>query len=223
MAKKLDAYRGKLSSAQIADGMNAAVANARLLLEDAKILLERKRYPTATSLAILAIEEDGKTALLRYLALSTTEADIRDAWKSYRSHTQKNIAWILPELAKRGARKLDDLYALVDNESDHPYLLDHLKQLGFYTDYLGEAHWSVPVEVIDESLARGIVATAEVLVNARTSRYTTKEIELWIENLGPVWKKDMPSMKQGIVKFYAAMQAHDLEPEGPNEMESFVI
>lgn len=222
MAKKLDAYRGKLSSAQIADGMNAAVANARLLLEDAKILLERKRYPTATSLAILAIEEDGKTALLRYLALSTTETEIRDAWKSYRSHTQKNIAWILPELAKRGARKLDDLYALVDNESDHPYLLDHIKQIGFYTDCLGEAHWSVPIEVIDESLARGIVATAEVLVNARTSKYTTKEIDLWIENLGPVWKKDMPSMKQGIVKFYAAMQAHGLESQGPNEMESFV-
>lgn len=223
MAKKLDAYRGKLSSAQIADGMNAAVANARLLLEDAKTLLERKRYPTATSLAILAIEEDGKTALLRYLALSTTEDGIRDAWKSYRSHTQKNIAWILPELAKRGARKLDDLYALVDKESDHPYLLDHVKQLGFYTDCLGEAHWSVPVEAIDESLARGIVATAETLVNARTSKYTTKEIDLWIENLGPVWKKDMPSMKQGIVKFYAAMQAHGLEPEGPNKMESFVI
>ena len=66
MAKKLDGYRGKLSSAQIADGMNAAVANARLLLEDAKFLLERMRYPTATSLAILAIEEDGKTALFRY-------------------------------------------------------------------------------------------------------------------------------------------------------------
>lgn len=222
MAKKLDAYRGQLSSAQIADGMNAAVANARLLLEDAKILLARKRYPTATSLVILAIEEDGKTALLRYLALSTTEADIRHAWKSYRSHTQKNIAWILPELAKHGARKLDDLYALVDKESDHPYLLDHIKQLGFYTDCLGETHWSVPVEVIDENLARGIVATAEILVNARTSRYTTKEIDLWIENLGPVWKIDMPSMKQGIVKFYAAMQTHGLEPCGPNEMESFV-
>lgn len=223
MAKKLDAYRGKLFPAQIADGMNAAVANARLLLDDAKMLLERKRYPTATSLAILAIEEDGKTALLRYLALSTTEDDIRDAWKSYRSHTKKNIAWILPELARRGARKLDDLYVLVDNESDHPYLLDHIKQLGLYTDCLGKAHWSVPVDVIDESLARVIVTTAEVLVSSRASTYTAKEIELWIENVGPVWKKDILSMKRGVVKFYAAMQAHGLKPEGPNEMESFVI
>ena len=222
MAKKLDDYRGKLSSAQIADGMNAAVANARLLLEDAKFLLERMRYPTATSLAILAIEEDGKTALLRYLALSTTEAELLAAWKSYRSHTKKNLAWIMPELIKSGARTLDDLYVLVDKESEHPYLLDRVKQLGFYTDYLGDARLSIPVEIVDESLARRIVTTADVLVNARTSAYTTKEVDLWIENLGPAWGQDMPSIKEGIVRFYEAMQAHGLEPAGPNEMELFV-
>jgi AbiV family abortive infection protein len=221
-AKKLDAYRGPLSPAQIAEGMNAAVRNARRLLDDAKLLIENKRFPTATAIAILAIEEDGKTSLLRYLALSTSDDDVADAWKSYRSHTKKNFAWILPQLAKQGARKLEDLLPLVNKDSDHPFILDQVKQLGFYTDCLGKAHWSIPADVIDESLAKAIVSTAELLVNARSKEYGAKEIELWIEHVGPVWKKGMPWMKKAIVNWYAAMQAHGLEPEGENEMAGFV-
>lgn len=221
-SKKLDVYRGPLSPTQIAAGMNAAAQNARRLVEDSKLLLEHKRFPTATSVAILAIEEDGKTTLLRYLALSKSDADIADAWNSYRSHTKKNIAWILPQLAQQGARKLEDLLPLVDKASDHPFVLDQVKQLGFYTDCLGKAHWSLPVEVVNEDLANGIVSIAKLLVNARSNEYTPKEIELWIEHVGPVWKKGMPWMKQAIVTWYAAMQTHGLAPDGENKMEVFV-
>ena len=42
---------------------------------------------------------------------------------------------------------------LVSGDSDHPYVLDQLKQIAFYTDCLGDAHWSIPDEVIDESPA----------------------------------------------------------------------
>jgi AbiV family abortive infection protein len=221
-SKKLDTYRGKLSPAQIAEGMNAAVQNARLLMGDAKLLLEHKRFPTAMSLAILAIEEDGKTALLRYLAISSSDEEVKDAWKSYRSHTQKNIAWILPDLARRGARKIEDMLALVDKNSDHPPMLDQAKQLGFYTDCLGDAHWSIPAEVVSEELAKAIVETADVLVSARKTQYTTKEVELWIQHMGPALRKGMPGAKQALVDWYVAMQAHGLEPEGENKMEPFV-
>ena len=42
---------------------------------------------------------------------------------------------------------------LFDETSDHPFVLDNLKQLGFYTDCLGKATWALPWKVIDEDLA----------------------------------------------------------------------
>ena len=59
--KSLDQYKGRLLPEQIAEGMNAAVRNATSLVDDANLLLERKRFPSAVALAILAIEEAGKT------------------------------------------------------------------------------------------------------------------------------------------------------------------
>ncbi len=56
-SKVMPLYKGRLSAGQIAAGMNAARKNAKRLLEDAKLLLEAKRFPTACSLAILSIEE----------------------------------------------------------------------------------------------------------------------------------------------------------------------
>ena len=53
--KKLDAYRGKLNAAQIAVGMNAAIENAQRLAADAETLLKSGSFPSAASLAALAI------------------------------------------------------------------------------------------------------------------------------------------------------------------------
>ncbi len=47
--RKLDSYKGKLTPQQIADGMNAALENAKRLVEDAKTLLNAGRFPTAAS------------------------------------------------------------------------------------------------------------------------------------------------------------------------------
>jgi AbiV family abortive infection protein len=220
MKTKLDAYRGRLSAAQVADGMTAAERNARRLLEDAQSLLAAGRFPTAASLAILSIEEAGKVTILRSLAVSTSDADLVEAWRSYRAHTKKNVAWILPELAASGARRLDDLRPLFDQNSDHPFVLDQLKQLGFYTDCLGKAHWTIPEEVIDQKLAEMLVSTARILAQNRP--HPVREIELWIEHIGPVWKRDAAWMKQALINWHAAMQESGLAPEGPNEMERFI-
>lgn len=220
MKKKLDAYRGRLSAAQIADGMNAAERNARRLVEDAETLLLAGRFPTAASLAILSLEEAGKVTILRGLALSSSDSDLVEAWGNYRSHTQKNVAWILPELVVSGARRLDDLRPLFDKTSDHPFVLDQLKQLGFYTDCLGKGHWAIPEEVLDEKLAGMLVSTARIFAHNRT--HSVREIELWIEHVGPVWKRNVAWMKQALINWHAAMQEAGLAPEGPNEMEQFI-
>jgi AbiV family abortive infection protein len=221
MKRKLDAYKGLLAPQAIADGINAANANAGRLATDAKRLLEAGSFPTAASLAILAIEEAGKVSILRQLALCKSDEDAVDAWKQYRSHTQKNYAWILPNLAAKGARKLEDLRPLFDEQSDHPYVLDMLKQLGFYTDCLGQtANWAQPSDVITKELAEFLVQTAGIL--ARDKRCSVREIELWIEHVGPVWKQNMGWMQQAVINWYAAMQAEGLAADGKNEMERFI-
>lgn len=221
MAKnKLDQYRGSLTPAQIAEGMNAAQQNATRLIEDAKLLLDSGRYPTALSLSILAIEEVGKNAVLRSLALARSREDISQAWKEYRSHTKKNATWILPELVAAGARKLGDFRPMFDDSSDHPYLLDQLKQIGLYTDCLGKAHWSQPQKVIEESLTRTMVQTAELL--ARDRETTPREIELWVKHMKPVWKDNLGWMQQALVSWHREMREEGLIYGDDEDMERFI-
>jgi AbiV family abortive infection protein len=219
--RRLDAYRGKLSAAEIAAGMNAAAENARRLAEDAATLVGFGRFPTAAALAILSIEEAGKISILRELALARSGEELATAWKGYRSHTRKNVAWLLPQLVAKGARKLEDLRPLFDKTSDHPFLLDQLKQLGFYSDCLGHAHWAIPSDSIDEKLAQTLVQTAQILAH-HEGEYTEREVELWIEHMAPVWKKNRGLMEKALVSWHAAMQREGLALDGPNEMEQFV-
>lgn len=218
-ADLLAPYRGSLTVEQIAAGMNAATANAKRLAQDARLLLDNQRWPTAASVAALSIEESGKVVILRRF-LMTTADQIKAHWKEYRSHTKKNINWILPDLVAKGARRLEDFRPIVDSASDHPEVLDATKQLGFYTDCLGNAHWSLPVNVIDERLAQSLVTAAEVLSPER--EVSVRELQLWSEHLGPVWNKNPDWMKQALINWYSAMQAEGLAPAGPNKMLAFV-
>jgi AbiV family abortive infection protein len=218
--KKLTAYRGKLTAEQIAEGMNAAADNASRLLDDAEVLLARGSNATAVSLAALAIEETGKISILRTVAVARSDDEIRACWKDYRSHTHKNASWILPELVAKGARKLEELRPLFTKSSDHTFVLDNLKQLGFYTDCLGNAHWAQPTEIIDAALARKVVSIAKIL--AQPSKHSPREVELWTEHIGPVWKKDMSWMKQALINWQEDMYREGLSERTPDEMESFV-
>ena len=69
----LQQYEGQLTPADAADGMNAAITNAKRLAEDANLLFGRGRYPTASSLAILSLEEQGKCAILRELLTASSD------------------------------------------------------------------------------------------------------------------------------------------------------
>lgn len=218
--KKLNPYRGPLSAAEIAAGMNAANANAYRLVEDAQALLAAGRCPSAASLAALSIEESGKVSILRQLATATSKEEVAAAWKSYRSHTRKNAHWLLPELVMKGARKLEDLRPLFEEDAEHPFILDQVKQLGFYTDCLGNRHWSVPVEVIDEKLTRGLIQIAKLFI--RTHETTVEEIELWVRHVGTAPKNDLLAAKKALVSWYSAMQDAGLHPYGINKMERFI-
>ena len=213
MSKRhLNSYKGKLNPDQIANGINAAIHNANRLAEDAQILLGACRYPTAASVAVLSIEESGKISVLRRLALAETDEEASRIWKDYRSHTKKNFLWLMPQLIMKGARRLDDFRPLFEHEADHTYILDQVKQISFYTDCLGEAHWSEPTKVIDKELATMLVQIAKIF--ASKNRVTVKEIELWIKHIGRSKNETLKEQKESLLHWYAEMQELELAPKG---------
>lgn len=218
--KKLGSYRGPLSASEIAAGMNCANANSRRLAEDAQLLLTAGRFPTAASIAALAIEESGKVSVLRQLSIASSKEEVAAAWKNYRSHTRKNAHWMIVDLALKGARKLEDLLPLYEDGAEHPFILDQLKQLGFYTDCLGNRHWSVPVNVVDEALARGLVRIAGFFVAKYET--TVEEVELWIKYIGTAQKGHLGASQKALANWYTAMQDAGLRPRGVNKMERFI-
>ena len=216
----LNPYWGKLAADKIAEGINIARANAARLAADARTMLAAGRNETAAALAILSIEESGKDSLLRELALAENERDARGCWKRLRSHTAKNAMWIFPELVARGARRLDEFAAVFDPSSDHTEVLDKLKQVCIYCDCYGKARWHQPAGRMTKSLARHIVKTAEVFATGRD--VTPREIELWIQHMGPVWRRSGGWQRKALANWYAQMQEEGLAPAGENDMASFI-
>lgn len=214
---RAEQYKGRLSAAEIAYGMNAAARNAKRLIHDAELLFENGRYPTALSIAILAIEEAGKISILRGLSVAPDDKTLIAAWRDYRTHTAKNAAWIIVELASKGARTLDDLGPIFDRNSEHTNLLDTLKQIGFYTDCYGNRHWSEPHEIIAKELVLQILAAARILCpKGETSE---REIQLWAEHLAPHW--GTPEMSHASVRYYEALRAEGLNNHDPDEIRRF--
>jgi AbiV family abortive infection protein len=190
------------------------------LVDDASLLLANERYASAAALAILSIEESGKVSILRAIALARTEDERLRWWKDFRSHTKKNVRGGFTELVARGARHLDDFAPLFEEDAELPHLLDKLKQIALYTDCLGKAHWAEPSSLIEKELAEGLVTNAKLF--ARHAEVSPREIELWIEHLGPVWMSDPDWMKKAIANWYRAMHAEGLADGDAEDMARFL-
>jgi AbiV family abortive infection protein len=216
----LHPYWGKLPPEKIAEGMNIARRNATRLASDARTMFRTQHYETATALAILAIEESGKVSILRELALVADDREAKHIWRRLRSHTAKNAMWIFPELVARGARRLDEFAAVFDSSSDHAETLDKVKQVSIYSDCYGKARWHEPTGTIAEDFAGHLVKMAEVF--ARGPEITTREIELWIEHMGPVRLRSHTWQRKALANWWAQLEAEGLAPEGQPSMEEFI-
>jgi AbiV family abortive infection protein len=219
--KHLQPYRGPLSAAEIAEGMNMASENGRRLRDDARQLFESGRYPSALALAILSIEESGKVRILRQLALCRSPKTLRSTWKEYTTHTAKNRLWSFPGMAIAGARRLEDFLEIFEDRSENPKLLDGLKQLAVYTDCLGNKQWSNPATIISEEVTDGVLRVADLLCVDR--EFTQREIELWIEHIAPVWGLSMTNMKHGIMAWHRAMVDEGLREEDEEFITEFLF
>lgn len=81
MSKNLKQWKNTLNESEIVDGMNFAQQNANRLLSDAEKLFEFESYPSAYSIAVLAIEEAGKITILRKLAVARNGNDVKKLGK----------------------------------------------------------------------------------------------------------------------------------------------
>jgi AbiV family abortive infection protein len=212
----LPQYSGVLTTFQIAAGMNAATANAARLAADANLFYEAGRYPSAASLAILSLEEQGKLSILRELATATSIDHAAQVWRRYRRHTEKNYLALMPAIFAKGGRLLTAFRSLFFDESANDRLTyDIVKQLGFYTDCCGNAHWSIPVEVIDRNLSNSLVSLANALSRGKPE-ITERELELWVCHLQGGLSRD------SLCRWAAAIVSEGFkEPEYEDLMRQF--
>ena len=219
--EKLSQYRGKLTPAQVADGMNAAIRNARRLADDARALFDLERYPSAASIAVLSIEESGKVGILRHFAIARDLPSCHQIWRDYRNHRSKNVGWILPDLVAAGARDLNSLQLATQPDAAHTALLNNVKQIGLYSDCLGSVHWSEPEKAIDRRLAQMLVRIGDLF--ATREAVTPEEMELWIAHLGPAYGAPLETMKEALVNWYRAMNEAGLLNEDDTVVKEFVM
>ena len=212
-------YQGPITPKEAAEGMNAAALNARRLLADARLLFDAGRFPSACSLAILAIEEAGKVSLLRMILVTKDTTLLKKAWRSYRNHCAKNAQWIMPALVRAGARTANDLRPIYDMDSDHTSVLDQIKQLGFYTDTYKQGHWHRPDSGIDENLAREIIHSAGTLIPSRDT--TEREMELWVQHVGPVWGTNA-AIPAASLAWYKAMRDEGIAEYNLDDVAAFL-
>lgn len=217
---RLPQYRSRLTFAQVAEGMTRALENAARLAEDAQSLFDQNRIPSSVALAILSIEESGKVSILRQMVTAEDEKGHQQLWKAYRSHNKKNILWLFGELVQQGARSLDEFRLLVDPDSDHPDILDQLKQLCIYTDCFNDGKWSSPIEVDVLTLAPHLLKLAQILGKPRA--VTSEEVELWQKHLLPVEHAPMLLQKQAVMNWYGEMKLRGLSDASLEEVERFL-
>lgn len=214
-------YCGWLSSSDIAEGMNAAKRNAVRLAKDARLLFENERYATALAIAVLSIEEVGKSYILRGLAVASSQEDLRARWREYRSHKDKNALWQLMEMLQKGARRLQDFASMFAPRGENSEMLDSLKQLCLYTDSFNKGAWTDPNTLATRELSEAILKIAEIF-SSMNHQVTTEEIDLWIQYLKPVW--DFPDERErALIEWDREMRRRGLIKQTTDmNMETFI-
>jgi AbiV family abortive infection protein len=219
LGKALTYFKGALSAQKIAEGINAARRNAVRLADDAKLLLEAGRYPTAAAMAVLSIEEAGKVPILRALPFARSLEEIEEVWRDYRNHRAKNGAWVILDWARGRGHKVIDFARIIDKEAKHTEVLEAIKQISLYTDCYNMGVWSEPATSIDVELADRLVHAADILAHAKP--VTVREIELWIEHLELAWNtQDMP---RALIRWAQAMEGEGLGGLPAAEFEKLML
>lgn len=224
---KPDPYRGTLNPFQIAEGIRSVKNNGARLFKDAELLYEQKRFPSASSLAILTIEEFGKIPILRRMALANSPNQWQACWRDFSNHLAKSLSWMIPFLIRSDEKSTEDQYRLF-KESRDPELLNSLKQLGFYVGCYGKAHWALPDKVMEQENADVAMRSARIVCMAsQPSMYDSPSaLREWSVHLAGCYSSDPITANNKVVEFLKTLSKtpeRKIPPEVSFEFVSTVM
>jgi AbiV family abortive infection protein len=155
----------------------AALRNAERLLKDSETLLRAGSYPTAHAIAVLALEELGKHAMVigesGRRALGRLEpTTLRSRMQNHRAKLTNAlaIARALATTPEQSGKVLADLAAVVGSETA-------LKLSGLYVDFK-KGRVRAPSDCVTEKDARRVYATASrTIAMAKKARTATIDLD----------------------------------------------
>ncbi len=120
----------------------------------------------------------------------------------------------------KGAKTLEELRPIVDADSDHPNILDNLKQLCLYTDCVSNSKWISPEAMEMKELAPYLLLMAKAFIKG--SVVTEKELQLWRLHVLPAKHGSFEESKRAVANWWADMRANGLSPATEEEIETFL-
>jgi len=203
-------YEGELTPLLVSTASQAAILNAAELITSADILFRSKRYPHAVALAILAIEECGKPAILIGYFLS---GGGRNPWKQYRHHKSKTqlLNFGIATLANKYFPDMSEEVKEQIEQGPTPSILEIAKQRALYSDCVieaGEPHCHIPKDRDWKVEARDRLSEARSLAH-HYRHHSPEELEVWKRHLFPMHSKTLDE-----ISFAYKGLAQELEQRG---------
>jgi AbiV family abortive infection protein len=169
-----------MKNEHISKTMAAVLKNAYRLLQDAHLLAHSERYQSATSLAVLSMEESAKACIILWRSVGFIERDIQRDIRS--GHINKHRLFAAYEIAKYFVKQFDaglneeSLRKHVTDETQADTIIstmgrlisaetggfDLLKQSGFYVDINPDLSLAGASAAIDKNTCARTIQEAEL-------------------------------------------------------------
>lgn len=194
-------FTGRLSPGSAIKGVQLLQENAARLTEDAKILLQAKRYPSAAMMAVMALDELSRFFHPLMFAALHTQKQLTEGWKQFRSN-RSNFPWSIFQ------RRIDWLVPGAMSDQELNDMLSFIRALGSGADYIAPGLWLDPKELISAELAASIVGTAELFCK---NTVKPRSMEIWMEAVGSLPRN--ATIEFALKKYQAMLESEGLAEE----------
>jgi AbiV family abortive infection protein len=157
-----------LTLRQLATAAHAALDNCEDLLADARLLFDAGRYPRAHALAVLAVEEFGKSLMCQQALMRDLDVDraaARYFLRAFRKHeTKLRNALLQVDVLPNHRADSDAFGALIGKLLERVEDESTRKLRGLYVDFGPDGSVLVPKEVVGRDAAGALIGDVEELL-----------------------------------------------------------
>jgi AbiV family abortive infection protein len=166
-------FTGALSAADAIEGARLVRANARRLLDDAKLLLRADRHASAAMMAVMALDELSRFFHPLTIGGLRTPKQLAEAWRQFRG-ARRDFPW--SALQRRPDDPSDS--SIADAQLDG--MLSFIRDLGARADCVPPGAWVDPASMISAELAASIIGTAELYCGLPVA---PRAMEAWLRTI----------------------------------------